>query len=154
MSKLGKKSAHIFQYNFDIVINRRVEDVWPQLFGGIDAWWPKEYRALGENSQMSFGEAVGSLLLETGEKGEALEWYRTQMIVPGQSLYLVGSLAPDWGGPTTSMLKLMFNNTDSSCVLNVSDALLGNVSEASAKSAESGWVDIFESGFKDFVEGG
>ena len=91
-------------------------------------------------------------MVETGADGGSLEWYRVQMVSPGQAIYLTGDLAPDWGGPTISMLKLAVEERGSGGALIVSDALLGNVTEASAQSAETGWKSLFGDGLKAFAE--
>lgn len=95
---------------------------------------------------------IWALMIESAADGSSLEWYRVQMVSPGKSLYLVGYMAPDWGGPTTSMLKLTVEDRDNGGALIVSDALLGNVTEASANSAEGGWKMLFGDGLKEFVE--
>ena len=152
MTDINCTDAKIFTYSFDVAISRPAADVWPLLSQQIDAWWMKDFRALGGNSVMSLDPSAGGSLLETGENGDALEWYRVQMCVPGQSLYLVGYMAPDWGGPTTSMLKLALKEDDGCCVLAVSDALTGNVTENKAKGAKSGWGQLFGEGLKALAE--
>ena len=147
-----EKTAAIFKYSVDIPINRLAEEVWPLLFSHINDWWMNDYRALGSDSQMSFSSEVGSSMIESGAEGEALEWYRVQMVVPGKSIYLVGHLAPEWGGPATTMLKLALTDTDKGCLLTVSDALLGDVSASMAGGTKNGWREIFDEGFRRFVE--
>jgi len=152
MSNVEKITAAIFKYSFDIPINRPSTEVWPLLFSHINDWWMNDYRALGADSEMSFKPEVGASMIEKGKNGEALEWYRIQMIVPGQSVYLVGFLAADWGGPATTMLKLALNDTESGCTLSVSDALQGDVSTSVAGGTQDGWREIFDDGFRQFVE--
>ena len=101
---------------------------------------------------MQFSADKGGALLETSPNGASLEWYRVQMCEPGKSLYLVGYLAPDWGGPTTSMLKLALKAEEDCSILTVSDALLGNVTQNKANSAQDGWKELFGSGLKGCVE--
>lgn len=149
---IEQSNANIFKYSFDIVIERSTDQVWNLMFSKINDWWMNDFRALGEDSTVSLEPHTGATLLEKKDNGESLEWYRVQMFVPGNSVYLVGYLAPDWGGPTTSMLKLALRKQGDSTVLTVSDALLGNVSENAAKNAQSGWLDMFTNGLKAFAE--
>ena len=149
---IERSTASIFKYQFDIAINSPVSKVWATMFEQINDWWMADYRALGSDSVISLEAKTGSTLLESSADGSSLEWYRVQMCTPNQSLYLVGYLAPDWGGPTTSMLKLSLAEDGDNCVLTVSDALLGNVTENSANSAKNGWQEMFETGLKQFVE--
>ena len=145
-------NAKIIKYQFEVPIQRSASDTWPLMIDQINDWWMDDFRALGEGSKVTFNAETGGQLIESAADGSALEWYRVQMVVPGKSLYLVGYLAPDWGGPTISMLKLAIEERGESCALIVSDALLGNVSEASAGSAESGWRMLFGDGLKGFAE--
>ena len=152
MAKIEKSNAEIFKYEFDIPINKPAQTVWSLLTTQINDWWMNDFRALGEGSNITFDHRQGGNLIETGVGGETLEWYRVQMCIPKNSLYLVGYMAPDWGGPTVSMLKLALKENGETCVLTVSDALLGNISEKKAQSAKEGWQLLFGEGFKHFVE--
>lgn len=144
--------AHIFKYQFEVPINRSTVDIWAIMIDEIDAWWMNDFRALGEGSKVTLNAETGGQLIERAADGSSLEWYRVQMVSPGKSLYLIGYMAPDWGGPTTSMLKLAVEDRHNGGALIVSDALLGNVTEASAKNAEGGWKTLFGEGLKGFAE--
>ncbi len=144
--------AKIIKYRFEVPIKRSAADIWALMIDEIDEWWMDDFRALGEGSKVTLNAEAGGQLTESGADNSSLEWYRVQMVSPGKSLYLVGYMAPDWGGPTTSMLKLTVEDRDSGGALIVSDALLGNVTEASASSAESGWKVLFGEGLKGFLE--
>lgn len=144
--------AKIIKYQFELPIKRSAADIWALMVDEIDRWWMDDFRALGEGSKVTLSAETGGQLIERAADGSSLEWYRVQMVSPGKSLYLVGYMAPDWGGPTTSMLKLAVEDRDDGGALIVSDALLGNVTEASASSAEGGWKMLFGDGFKMFAE--
>lgn len=145
-------AARIYKYQFDVSIKRPASELWKLMTDKINNWWMNDFRVLGENSVVSLNAETGGLLVERNENGESLEWYRVQMCQPEKALYLNGYLAPDWGGPTMSMLKLAIEPQNEACILTVSDALMGNVSEASAKSAESGWEKMFRDGLGRFAE--
>lgn len=145
--------AKILKYQFELPIKRSAADIWTLMVDEIDAWWMNDFRALGEGSKISLDATVGGQLVESAADGSQLEWYRVQMVSPGKSLYLVGYMAADWGGPTTSMLKLAVEDRDDGGVLIISDALLGNVTKSSAASAEDGWKLLFGDGLKKLAEG-
>lgn len=144
--------AKFIRLQFEVPIERSTKDIWHIMINEIDAWWMNDFRALGEGSKVSLVAEVGGQLIESAADGRGLEWYRVQMVTPGRSLYLVGHTAADWGGPITSMLKLEVAQREGHGALVVSDALMGNVSEASADSAERGWKTLFGDGLKAFVE--
>ncbi len=145
-------AARIYKYEFEVPIKRSAGKVWSLMTDEVNSWWMNDFRALGEKSTMTLDAQTGGLLVERNENGESLEWYRVQMCQPEKALYLNGYLAPDWGGPTLSMLKLALEVEGDACLLNVSDALMGNVTEASAKSAQSGWEMMFRDGLGRFAE--
>ena len=145
-------AAGIYKYEFEVPIKRSAGEVWSLMTNEINSWWMNDFRALGEKSTMTLDAQTGGLLVERNQNGESLEWYRVQMCQPEKSLYLNGYLAPDWGGPTLSMLKFALGAEGGDCLLKVSDALMGNVTEASAKSAKSGWEMMFRDGLGRFAE--
>ncbi len=144
--------SKIVKYQFEVPIQRSASDIWSLMIDQIDDWWMSDFRALGEGSKVSLSAETGGQLIEIGADGSSLEWYRVQMVSPGKLLYLVGHMAPDWGGPTTSMLKLAVEDRDEGGALIVSDALFGNVTESSAGSAEGGWKTLFGDGLKGYCE--
>jgi hypothetical protein len=144
--------AKIIKYQFEVPIRRSAADIWRLMVDDIDAWWMEDFRALGEGSKVTLDATTGGQLLESTVNDGSLEWYRAQMVMPGKLIYLVGYMAPDWGGPTTSMLKLAVEERDDGGALIVSDALLGNITEASAQNAENGWKMLFGEGLKGFAE--
>ena len=80
---------------------------------------------VGADSVVRFEPTAGGHLVEEPAGGGSLLWYTVQMATPEESLYLVGHTAPDFGGPTTSMLKLSLEENGDGCVLRVSDSLVG-----------------------------
>lgn len=149
---IEQSDAKIFKYSFELTINKPADTVWGIMCGQINEWWMNDFRVLGPESKVTLTASTGGTLLETDNNGQMLEWYRVQMCVPGESMYLVGYIAPDWGGPTTSMLKLELKPLGEKTVLTVTDALLGNVSETSTKNIQNGWFDMFSNGLKAFSE--
>ena len=152
MDLTAMADTKIAKYEFSVPIRCPVEQLWSILADEIDAWWPSDFRALGEGSTLSLSLAPSGALLETDKNGGYLEWFRVQMVSPSDTLYLVGYLAPDWGGPTVSMLKLAFAQSDEGSILTVSDALMGNVTQKSANSALVGWKQVFGGGLKTYAE--
>ena len=152
MSKLDISDSKIIKYQIEVPIDRPVDTLWALMIEEIDSWWMSDFRALGEGSKVSLDAQVGGMLIESDSNGGSLEWYRVQMAAPPQSLYLVGYLAPDWGGPTTSMLKLALDADGDGSKLVISDALTGNVTDKSAGSAMEGWQMLFGEGLKKYAE--
>jgi len=152
MSAEELPGAKFCKYRIDVPIDRPVETAWSRMTKDINEWWMNDFRMFGEDSFVSLNAQAGGALVEQSKSGDSLEWYRVQMCQQGKSLFLNGYLAPDWGGPTLSMLKLALQPQDASCILTVTDVLMGNVSERSAMNAEDGWTTLFRDGLKPFAE--
>ena len=85
--------------------------------------------------------------------GEGLLWFTVHWINPAQqTLYVVGHIAPDWGGPATSNLKIWIEASADGCILRASDAHHGNISDENLNSLKSGWTMLFTDGLKNWVE--
>ena len=151
MSITSEQQAKIFNLEFDTYIRSSPSQVWNLLSFGINEWWMQDFRAI-PNSTVSLDLRTGGMLIEKGTDGQMLEWYRVQMVVPGESVHLVGHLAPDWGGPTISMLKLSLKTKGQGSVLTVSDSLLGNISDAKTTNVEEGWQQLFGKSLKEYSE--
>jgi len=140
------------KYEIVVAINAPLNSVWSALVDETDAWWLPDFHMLGEGSEVTLEARAGGALLEAREDGGSLLWYTVQMCVPGQSLHLVGQIAPEWGGPATSMLALALSERDGQTLLTVRDALFGQVTQAHADSQREGWIALFTNGLKRHVE--
>lgn len=136
-------------YQFDVPIQAPPARVWKALVEEIDEWWLDDFRMTGPDAIVALEAFAGGRLWEQSAAG-SLMWYQVQMIqVPDRMIYLVGFLAPDFGGPATSHVKLVVTPSGSQSVLTFSDSLLGN---ASGQQLEESWKQLFTDGLKPFVE--
>ncbi len=140
-------------YELQIPIQATKEKVWKAMTDETNAWWLPDFRMVGENSVVTFDARAGGSLIETKEDGGSLLWYTVQMCQPKTAIYLVGHIAPDWSGPAISMLKLSLEETDDGCILSISDAIFGHVTDENTACQEKGWNQLFGDGLKAYVEG-
>ncbi len=146
--------ASCHQYELEIDINAPAASVWRSIFEETNLWWLPDFHVAGADSVVTFDrQAGGRGLLEETADGAALQWYSVQMYLPQQyKVYLIGHVAPEWGGPCTSSLRLSLTETEQGCVLNVMDARHGKIDEAHVESYQDGWKSLFTDGLKAFVE--
>ncbi len=140
------------QYQLEVEIHASSDRVWKALTEETNAWWLSDFHMVGEGSVVSLDARAGGLLVESKPDGGSLLWYTVQMVMPGKSLHLVGHLAPEWGGPATTMLELVLEQQGDVTRLIVRDALFGRVNQDSAKSLEEGWTTLFSDGLRKYVE--
>lgn len=146
------QSASVGQFELEVELDVAPERAWNALIEDIDAWWLPDFRATGERSVVRLEARAGGALVETAPDGTELVWYRVQMVKPGSTLYLVGHTAPDWGGPSVSMLKLVVSARKGGSRLSISDSILGRVDEAQIATLTEGWRRLFETGLKQHAE--
>ncbi len=152
--------ARCVQYEFEVPIAATRERVWTAIFEEINCWWLPDFHMTGKGSIVTFDPTPGGEgLVERVDGAGELQWYQVQFYQPVEfKVYLVGFLAPDWGGPSTSHLKLALEKSkvdpDNACVLKVSDAHQGKMDLKSVQSLGDGWLQLFTDGLKAFVEDG
>jgi uncharacterized protein YndB with AHSA1/START domain len=151
---IGLTTAACCQYELEIAINAPRERVWKAIFEETNFWWLPDFHVADAGSTMTFDPHPGGRgLVEDTADGGGLLWYSVQMFLPEQfKIYLIGHIAPEWGGPTTSSLKLAVEATPTGSVLKVTDARHGHIDEQHLQSYQDGWQQLFTDGLKRFVE--
>jgi len=150
-------AAQWLQFQVDVEMDASRERIWQALFAEINDWWLPDFRQMGPESIVTFDPRPGgSGLLEMAGDGGGLLWYSVQLHSPESfAIYLVGHLAPEWGGPATSMLKIAVESRDGEAnqsVLTIVDAHHGNVDSKRLESTRDGWAMLFGDGLKKHVE--
>lgn len=142
------------QYELEIAIAAERRVVWEALIEHPDRWWLPDFRMVDESSTVELDVRPGGRgLIEYREGGGFLVWYTIQFYQPDAfKIYLVGNVAPDWGGPATNNLRLSLEESEDGCVLKVSDTHHGHVREAYMKSLRDGWTRLFGNGLRRYVE--
>lgn len=141
-------------YEMEIAINAPRERVWKAIFDEVESWWLPDFHVMGPDSKVTFDpQPGGSGLLEVTEQGGGLLWYSSQMYLPEQfKIYLIGHVAPEWGGPCTSSLGLSLEESESGTIFKLVDSRHGKIDDQHVKSNEDGWTQLFTNGLKAYVE--
>ena len=141
-----------FKYELSIEINAPPPEVWTALIEETDAWWLPDFHMLGTGSTVTLRAEAGGALIETHADGGSLLWYTVQMVSPGESLHLAGHLAPEWGGPATTLLSLVVRERDGGTTLILRDALFGAISEETIDQLRGGWTQLLGEGLRQHLE--
>ena len=146
--------AGMLTVRMEIPIAAPCERVWHALTAQIDLWWPRDFRAATDPLRMEFDATLGGRIHEHGGDGGGVIWYTVYAITPGVSVDLAGNLSPAFGGPAQSLLRLVLRDQEGNTVLELTDAVVGNVGPRTADTNRSGWEAIFANAFRTFVEHG
>lgn len=142
------------EYTLEIEIKADRQRVWDAIIEETNAWWLPDFHMVGESSRVEFDVRPGGRgLIEHQDGGGFLVWYSVQFYQPDMfTIYLIGNIAPAWGGPSTSNLCLSLGERGTGCVLYVSDAQLGQIDDAFISSLKKGWNRLFGEGLRSHVE--
>lgn len=134
-----RNPPRIVEVRFTLPLPRRADAAWHRLVHDVDAWWPRDYRVL-PGSRMTLDARPGGALLESGAGNDGVLWYTVQAVLAGQWLVLAGHIAPPWGGPALSLLRLDLREASSGAgEIEVLDTIVGRADPA---AVEAGWRAI------------
>ena len=147
-------TAGIVTLDMEIPIDAPRREVWRMLTEEVHRWWPRDFYASANPKGMKFDATLGGKLYEEATDGGGVVWYNVIAVTPGTSVDLAGHLTTAFGGPAQTLLRLALREEGKRTVLELSDAVVGNVGDRTEATLEKGWRALFETGFKRFVEAG
>jgi hypothetical protein len=125
--------------------------VWKGFTREIHLWWPKDFYATESPKRMVFEVKPGGRLYEDAGDGNGLVWYSVIAVDAPNAITLSGFIAPPFGGPATSLLRVAFSaQGKSATIMEVTDSTFGCLGDPS--TTEEGWRMLFEGGFKAWIE--
>jgi uncharacterized protein YndB with AHSA1/START domain len=152
---MAKKSAQdsisAVTHRLTLEIAKPHAAVWKAFTGDIHSWWPKDFYATESPKRIVFEVKPGGRLYEDAGDGNGLVWYHVIALDAPNSISLSGFIAPPFGGPATSLLRVEFSESGKSATtMEVTDSTFGCLGDPGA--TEEGWRMLFEGGFKAWVE--
>jgi hypothetical protein len=125
--------------------------VWKSFTADIHSWWPKDFYATESPKRIVLELKPGGRLYEDAGDGNGLVWYQVIALDAPNSITMAGSIAPPFGGPATSLLRVAFSaRGKAATTMEVTDATFGCLGDT--RSTEEGWRMLFEGGFKTWIE--
>ena len=152
LAPTDRSTAGVLTVALEIPIDAPRAHVWRMLTEEPHRWWPRDFYASERPIGMRFDARLGGRLFEESENGGGVVWYTVIGLDPGRSIDLAGHLTAAFGGPSQTLLRLMLREQGAQTVLEVTDSVVGNVSDRTSKSLEEGWRVLFDGGFRTFVE--
>lgn len=126
-------------------------EVWRAFTAEVGDWWPADFYATPAPHRMILEAKVGGRLFEDNGQGNGLLWYQVIALEAPKSILLSGVLAPPFGGPATSILRISFEPDGKNATsMEMTDSVFGIVGDP--ETTMDGWRALFEGGFKAHLE--
>jgi uncharacterized protein YndB with AHSA1/START domain len=152
MAKKDVMDAAAIQVAVEFRVAKPRAAVWKSIVEEISFWWPADFCAAKNHRRMVLEPYPGGRLYEEGEGGGGVLWYTVIAIEPLESLNLAGFIAPPFGGPATSLLRITLEEaSNSATTVKILDSVFGRVDEGTSQSVKDGWTAIFSS-MKSFAD--
>jgi uncharacterized protein YndB with AHSA1/START domain len=148
--KISKTPVTAVTHRLTLEIAKPLAAVWRGFTRDIHAWWPKDFFATTAPQRMILELKPGGRLYEDAGGGDGLVWYHVIAIEAPVAITFSGFIAPPFGGPATSLLRIAFSaRSKSVTTMEIVDSTFGCVEES---ATAEGWKLIFEDGFKEWLE--
>ena len=138
-------------------INASPERVWDTLTGDASSWWHAAYytNPLGpEKGGYHIEPKLGGRMFEDWGDGQGLIWAQVIGVERNKFLQLLGDSTAEWGGPSRNCMTIKLEEDEDATILRFHCSFFGRVSEATAKSLDTGWLFLFDECLKRYVETG
>lgn len=149
---MERLESSVFKYAFDVAIEAPPATVWRLLTTDIGSWWLKDFNSSPDTKSFRLEPKVGGRMFEDQGDDNGVLWGTVVQCDPPNRLQIQGAMFPDYGGPGTYHLSCQIEPTASGCVLKVTDAMFGYVSEEQVNSTKEGWELLFGTHLKEAAE--
>ncbi len=141
-----------YTYAFDVDIKASPEKVWKLLTTDIDSWWLKDFNSSPLTKAFQLEPKVGGRMFEDFGDDNGVLWGVVVHIEAPRRLQIQGSMFPEYGGPGTYILSAQIEETETGCLLKITDSMFGNVTQETVESTQSGWKTLFGEHLKNKAE--
>lgn len=138
---MTQQTAHIGQVTMQVQIAAPPQKVWQALTDDIGQWWPAEFYAGGAADARNFALEAwpGGRMLEQWDEGGGVLWGTVVSIDPNVRLQVLGTIFPNWGGPTQWYGTWDLGANEGGTLLSFSETALGKVSAEGLAEKDKGW---------------
>jgi len=151
---MSLKDSKIQALQVEVEIAAPVDKVWTALIDEIGDWWPADFYAGGTNGSRTFKiePEPGGRMMEVWDGGGGMLWGTVVTSQPTVRLQILGSIFPNWGGPTQQFGTWELETVGAGTRLRYSEHAVGEVSESGGEEKTVGWQFLSDT-LKAHVEG-
>lgn len=136
----------------EVAINAPRDRVWHAMLNEMSLWWPKDCLALDGAEKMEFEPWAGGRQFVTNAQGHQILWGQVLMIIPQETIDIVGYTMPQYGGPSTWMWRMaVADGAEGGTNFSLTNSIVGRADEESIGGTIEGWTAIF-AGLKEYCE--
>ena len=136
----------------EIEINADCDRTFNALVDETSSWWHPDFYTAPGADRFVIERKLGGKMFEDWGNGEGQIWATVNGLRAPNFLQAVGDSSKQWGGPHRSIMTWNLEAKGDKTLLRFQHDLLGNVSEATRASLESGWQLLFVDGLKSYLE--
>lgn len=138
---MTKDNAQYAEIVVETSIQASRAKVWQSLTEHIGQWWPADFYAGGEQGkrQYSLDPNPGGMMKEEWDGGGGVLWGTVICANPHVQLQVLGSLFPNWGGPSQWFASWDLSDDGNNTKLRFSETTMGRVSNALLEDKSAGW---------------
>lgn len=137
-------------FKLEYRLEKAKEQVWEAFFNQLNQWWTSDFYTNSRTKSFHIETKLGGKMYEDFGEGEGLVWGEVIGVDYPRSLQIRGMLSGEFGGPALSYEKFTFEEEAGKTTLTYRVEFIGDITEKSLKSLESGWKTIFEDYFIPF----
>ncbi len=137
-------------FKLEYRLDKSKEQVWEAFFNELNQWWTSDFHTNSRTKSFHIETKLGGKMYEDFGGGKGLVWGEVIGVDYPRSLQVRGMLSGEFGGPALSYEKFTFDEEAGTTTLTYRVEFIGDITEKSLKSLESGWKTIFADYFIPF----
>jgi uncharacterized protein YndB with AHSA1/START domain len=144
---------HVAEIEFSFAVLAPIARVWQVLTQESKHWWPADFATSPKTKGFLIQPKLGGFAFEDFGDGTGFVWYTVIGVDAPNKLMLQGLLTAAFGGPATTIVEIELEAAgDAATTFHLSDTIFGRIKSEKADLTEQGWRQIFEIGFKSYIE--
>ena len=152
--KMGqnKHPAYTSKLTVSATFKSPQEKVWKTLTKDISRWWVAECYTHPDTRKVILEVKPGGLLYEDIGNKEGFVWGMVMGIHQPYTLLLKGQISAKLGGPALSFINISLESKQQHTKLQVTEVVLGQVSDRLLKSLRKHWKTLLEKGMRPLLD--
>ena len=148
---ITKQAIHSSKVTVSVTLDASKEKVWKTLTKDIDKWWLKECYTHPNTKKVKLDLKPGGLLYEEINSKEGFVWATVTGIHIENTLLLKGQIPLNLGGPALSFTNISLESEKKKTKLQVTEIILGLVSDNLLQALEKHWKTLLQKGLKPLL---